>query len=228
MSSKQAPLQHTSALCLIPNPEFWPPIQTIRSKHDRAYKRWMPHINLIYPFCPYSEFENVSKELSKELENIPPFWVSVDDFGHFKQRKAWTVHLKPTTDPGLEIERLQAICEKLILPETKDLDSKKKNQKRPFRPHLTVAQFKKSEAPEEVKVLKSNWEKTFGSHSGAAKFLVSHVYLISRISQTDPFRVRYAIPLKSNNKVPLAVPEALIPISEENEKRDSTNLPPYP
>jgi hypothetical protein len=42
----------TSAIIVSPPKETWGPIQDIRLKFDKAYKRWMPHINLIYPFFP--------------------------------------------------------------------------------------------------------------------------------------------------------------------------------
>jgi hypothetical protein len=36
----------TSALTIIPPKQYWAPIQAIREKHDRAFNRWMPHINM--------------------------------------------------------------------------------------------------------------------------------------------------------------------------------------
>ncbi len=42
----------TSAIIVSPPKDTWGPIQDIRLKFDKAYKRWMPHINLIYPFFP--------------------------------------------------------------------------------------------------------------------------------------------------------------------------------
>jgi len=42
----------TSAIVVSPPPQAWEPIQDIRVKHDKAYSRWMPHINLIFPFVP--------------------------------------------------------------------------------------------------------------------------------------------------------------------------------
>lgn len=35
-----------SAVILMPPKELWAPIQAIRSVHDKAYERWMPHINM--------------------------------------------------------------------------------------------------------------------------------------------------------------------------------------
>ena len=41
---------HTTAVVLIPPESVQPPIQAIRSVHDRNFLRWMPHITLLYPF----------------------------------------------------------------------------------------------------------------------------------------------------------------------------------
>ena len=40
---------HTAA-CLIPSEHLWKSIQGIRSSRDKAFERWPPHINLLYPF----------------------------------------------------------------------------------------------------------------------------------------------------------------------------------
>jgi len=37
----------TSAVVVQPPESMWDQIQDIRAKHDKAYERWMPHINLV-------------------------------------------------------------------------------------------------------------------------------------------------------------------------------------
>ena len=39
-------LVYKSAVVVSPPSALWGPIQEIRKKHDKAYHRWMPHINL--------------------------------------------------------------------------------------------------------------------------------------------------------------------------------------
>ena len=47
---------HT-ALIITPPLELIEPIQKIRKSNDKAYERWMPHINLVFPFFDPLNFE---------------------------------------------------------------------------------------------------------------------------------------------------------------------------
>ena len=59
MTKKNAKKTHKTAVVIIPPEDVWDPIQKIREKYDRQFRRWMPHITLIYPFRPFEEFERV-------------------------------------------------------------------------------------------------------------------------------------------------------------------------
>jgi poly(A) polymerase len=50
---------HHSAVVIIPPEEVWEPIQALRRKYDRQIHRWMPHINLLYPFVAEQHFQEV-------------------------------------------------------------------------------------------------------------------------------------------------------------------------
>ena len=54
----------TTAVVLIPPGEVQPAIQAIRQVHDRHFKRWMPHITLLYPFRPHSEFDQLAERFA--------------------------------------------------------------------------------------------------------------------------------------------------------------------
>ncbi|KAK2006600.1 endonuclease/Exonuclease/phosphatase [Colletotrichum eremochloae] len=41
---------HDTALCLIPPRGQWPSVDRLRFDNDKAYAKWPPHINLVYPF----------------------------------------------------------------------------------------------------------------------------------------------------------------------------------
>jgi hypothetical protein len=68
---------HRSAICIIPPKNIWSQIQTIRAVHDKSYIRWMPHINLIYPFYEDlgSTFEKAGQSAAEALKHIRPFKV---------------------------------------------------------------------------------------------------------------------------------------------------------
>ena len=43
-------MKHTSALVVIPPRAVWDAVQEVRCVRDKSYLRWMPHVNLLYPF----------------------------------------------------------------------------------------------------------------------------------------------------------------------------------
>ena len=55
---------HKTAIVLTPPDDVWGPIQQIRKVHDRKIRRWMPHITMIYPFCPEAEFARITEEVA--------------------------------------------------------------------------------------------------------------------------------------------------------------------
>lgn len=84
----------------MPPKEQWEQIQAVRSKHDKAFERWMPHINMcaparlyqhelivpllrVYPFVPESEFAEAAKVLTEAMRDVAPFDVSLAAFDHF-------------------------------------------------------------------------------------------------------------------------------------------------
>lgn len=123
----------TSAVVLVPPVSAWPAIQVcgarahvarpcvtpalcaqaIRQQHDRAYMRWLPHVNLLYPFRPaevpillpptllsclsalsflsshtqpcwlLQMLEAELPALLAAVANVAPFTVSLDDFSSF-------------------------------------------------------------------------------------------------------------------------------------------------
>jgi hypothetical protein len=51
---------HHTAFAIVPPEEVWGPIQAIRRRYDRQIHRWMPHINLLYPFRSRADFPNAT------------------------------------------------------------------------------------------------------------------------------------------------------------------------
>ena len=98
-------LRHTSAVVICPPSSQWGPIQEIRSFNDKSYARWMPHINLLYPFllddggdddAPRRNFDAATAVAREALRGIEPFTVTLRSFGRFEHAKSCTVWLHPS------------------------------------------------------------------------------------------------------------------------------------
>jgi len=133
----------TTALAVLPAHTHWGKINEIRSKHDRANPRWMPHINFIFPFVPTDLFPAVKKKLEDKLVGFKSFKLNLNKIGYFSQGKNVTVHLAP--EDSTKLAELFDII-KSVLPDVKIKHDT-------FHPHITLAQFKKSELPTKLKEL---------------------------------------------------------------------------
>jgi len=166
MSSKT----YNSAIVLIPPEDCWDPIQAIRREHDRHVRRWMPHINLLYPFRPRVQFDAIEDELRRACSGIEPFEVSLAEFRHFHHgRQHYTLWLAP--EPFAAIVRLQAALESVFL-DCNDVSGHRQS----FTPHLSVGQTRGQQAMTSLKAgLQTSWEE-----------LSFQVYQISLIWRHDP------------------------------------------
>src|SRR3954468_20016314 len=98
---------HKTALVAIPPAPTWPPIQAIRAEHDRKVGRWMPHITLVYPFLPASEFERAVGRLGLACAALRSFELRLATFDTFRHHRGiYTVWLKPEPEePLIELQR---------------------------------------------------------------------------------------------------------------------------
>ncbi|CAF3324543.1 unnamed protein product [Rotaria socialis] len=146
-----------TALCIIPPKHVWKQIQSIRSIHDQAYPRWMPHINLIYPFTAEKKFDNIKAQLKPVVNRKTPFQIVFDlsSFDYIGQRDdQCTFHLRPK-----------------ISTDAVELQKVIKN-KRAFEAHLTLGQATVSKISDILDEIKARWTTT--------EFTVDRVYMISR------------------------------------------------
>ncbi|CAG8751048.1 2101_t:CDS:2, partial [Dentiscutata erythropus] len=100
-NSLQQIKSYKSAICIIPPKSQWSNIQSIRQKHDKHYKRWMPHINLIYPFILTQQHaSDNSNSLDTSTVNDA---FNISAVAKFKLFHTWkrssTVWLHPETFP---------------------------------------------------------------------------------------------------------------------------------
>jgi 2'-5' RNA ligase len=161
----------TSACVIIPPKHTWPPIQEIRRKHDKRVDRWMPHINLLYPFRPKEEYEKIEDDFADTLDRLKPFEISLNNFNFFRHKfQTYTIWLNPVpNEPIIHLQR-QLLRN---APECNDVNRFKGG----FKPHLSVGQFTTYKIHKKIDKLKATWEEQ--------RFMVRKIYFISRKHTKD-------------------------------------------
>jgi RNA 2',3'-cyclic 3'-phosphodiesterase len=131
---------HHTAIAAIPPSECWEPIQAIRRVHDRQAGRWMPHINLLYPFVVPTRLERSLPLLADACASIAPFAVALTRFGSFQHSSGRaTIWLAPEpVEKFVGLQRQVQAC----FPECDDLTQFPAG----FTPHLSVGQAPSAEA----------------------------------------------------------------------------------
>jgi 2'-5' RNA ligase len=125
---------HATAVVLIPPVDVWEPIQAIRERHDRHFRRWMPHITLIYPFRPRAEFEAIAHRFAVVCREITPFHLELGEVRCFRHRgENFTLWLAPEPKPTLV--HLQAALGRLV-PDCDEVMQHRDG----FTPHLSIGQ----------------------------------------------------------------------------------------
>lgn len=171
-----------SAVVVTPPTELWPPIQALRSQHDPACERWMPHINLLYPFVLDEFFAEAADELTSALASFQPFKLRFEGFREFHHTKSNTLWLEPQTEPPRALLDLQD----RLLGVYRYCSNQARKTPAGFVPHLTIGQFKSLKETLAMKEkLQTSWEPI--------EFVVKEIYLISR-TKDDPFEIRHVVP----------------------------------
>lgn len=182
-----AHLTYKTAIALLPPSSITSPIEAVRSVHDKNFKRWPPHINLIYPFLasPLETSDSNSPRLSQPVQarlqratsGIRAFQVSLNSdlpgiFTHSKSSK--TVWLSPTPDD--KVKQLQAALQ----AEFSECDS----DPRAFTPHLSIGQARTDKVAEQLSKEISNSVAIFHESEDTVPrslhWLVDKVYVIER------------------------------------------------
>lgn len=175
---------HSSAVVLIPPKDLWTPLQTIRKAHDPGFRRWMPHISLLYPFAPKTAFNKILPELAQVGWERQPFELTLSRFRWFRHgQESYTVWLAP--EPEGAVNELHAALFK-ALPKYVDKGALRGG----FSPHLTVGQVE-GRGPLErlLPELQEGWKPL--------RFTVRELSLISRKDPpNDIFQVDQTIQLE--------------------------------
>lgn len=175
---------HLSAVVVIPPESVWEPLQTIRRAHDKGFRRWMPHVTLLYPFAPKGSFNKILPELARVGWAQGPFELTLTSFRWFRHgRESYTVWLAP--EPERAVVKLHAALLQ-ALPGFADTGSFKDG----FSPHLSVGQVEgTAKLRRLIDELQAGWEPL--------RFTVGELSLISRKNPpNDVFQVDRRVALE--------------------------------
>lgn len=68
-SSPLTVTSYDTALCIIPPKDWWQPVDDLRRLCDKAYGKWPPHANLIYPFVAPENLHKAVHRLKSALRS---------------------------------------------------------------------------------------------------------------------------------------------------------------
>ena len=176
---------YNSAVVIIPPQEKRDSIQEIRKIYDRGFNKWMPHITLLYPFRPKTEYMTLEKEFSERCRTIKPFEISFRSFKSFSHEdQNFTLWLDP--EPADLIICLQTEILKLV-PDCNDVNKFKDG----FKPHLSVGQIKgKQILLKVISKLQKNWQDI--------TFFLDKIYFIYRENiKSSQFKIAKQIQFKN-------------------------------
>lgn len=94
---------YETALCVIPPAHDCERIEQLRALYDKAYGRWPPHVNLIYPFVSPELLPQARDRIQAKLAENPQYEdlkVSLDKAGTFTQRSNYTVFVQQQESGG--------------------------------------------------------------------------------------------------------------------------------
>ncbi len=177
------PKTHQAALVVVPPREQWAPIQAIRERHDRQFRRWMQHLNLIYPFASPTIWHRVLPKAEGVCAAFEPFELRLTEVRYFKhQGGEYTLWLAP--EPAAALDQLHRLLAR-ALPHHDDLDRFEGG----YRPHLSLGQVaRRAGLANVLETLQANWQP--------CSFRVDQVCLIRRDEPPrDVFRVVHRMPL---------------------------------
>jgi poly(A) polymerase Pap1/uncharacterized protein (UPF0248 family)/2'-5' RNA ligase len=126
-----------TALSIVPPRHLWAPVDRLRALYDRAYEKWPPHINLIYPFVTPDPLPRVADKIQEALqarEDANNIRLSLDAVGVFSHpRHGNTIYLRDSDQERLS--NLAGLRNSIL----EALGQSRESQ---FRMHMKVAESK--------------------------------------------------------------------------------------
>ncbi|KAJ4365879.1 hypothetical protein N0V83_008501 [Neocucurbitaria cava] len=158
---------YATALCIIPPISQCGHINRLRELYDKAYDKWPPHINLVYPFvtpeCLTRAQQQIQKNVDEQLDANKPVTVELNQAGHFEQRINSTIFLgESRTGTQSQLHSLRRI----VLQALKHSDTATKM-------HLTIGQSEdNAEASREFLLAKARLLPALNFRVGALAILI--------------------------------------------------------
>lgn len=201
-----------SACVILPPSDLCDAIQEIRSANDTSFDRWPPHINLLWPFVPQTEFtESATKiAINSRFRSIRPFTVRLATFSFTRGSRyvhlnaeildsntgepiPWppvVTHGKRATEPQVPpIQTLfNALMEEFPGCERPFLDADGSPTQH-FLPHLSVGQVEQTTIRDTVAALQASWTPI--------EFEVSELTFLARGGPNKPFHPILTVPLET-------------------------------
>jgi len=158
---------YETALALLPPVYYYGRLNHLRSLYDKAFAKWPPHINLLYPFVSPERLTAVVEELRGLLQKQEQFLLSLTEVGVFTQRNYATIWLGPGNNADLDslVQTLGSV--------------EPKGRKVPYKAHLTVGQTSKEATA--IEILKNKASKFVGNIS----WEVDRIAVLKRTSKGD-------------------------------------------
>lgn len=174
------PKTHHTAVIAMPPPEVWEPIQAIRRQYDRQITRWMPHVNLLYPFWTRQHWDAALPLLQTVGAQMRPFQARLERVHAFTHTHGKAT-LWLTPEPQEAFIALQAALQ-AVFPDCHE----QTRFARGFTPHLSVGQAASAaERQHLLQLLQASWQPV--------QFTLTAVHLIGR--QADgPFHIAHTMP----------------------------------
>ncbi|RYP48363.1 hypothetical protein DL768_005732 [Monosporascus sp. mg162] len=90
---------YDTALCLIPPRHTWSSIDRLRMLYDKAYEKWPPHVNIVYPFVGVDSLSSASEMVVSELRawkeasGAPKLRIRLGEADAFSHRQGGTIFI---------------------------------------------------------------------------------------------------------------------------------------
>lgn len=157
-TSKFALSSTATAIALILPAQKSTNVQAIRQIHDKAFHKWPPHINLIYPSVTTEQLKEALPLLrSAVASHSTTLAIEADRIGTFEHRKNATIFLQPSQNSEALIGSLRS-----QLVQALGLGDGAGTRDGTFRPHLTLGQVMLMKSGDAIKRLMDKVEPLTG------------------------------------------------------------------